>query len=114
MIFQLPIMDFPESPAPGVGSYDHLRPYLYSHDLRFSFGTDKGRPDGEWQHQLAQLPFADVIAQLESTGFAAVYVNRNGFPDKGAALIKAFQGIGLGDMIESERGDLLCIFLKKP
>ena len=55
-----------------------------------------------------------MISQLESAGFAAIYVNRNGFPDKGAGLIKAFKGIGFGDMIESDRGDLFCIFLKKP
>jgi len=113
MVFQFPVMDFPESPAPGVGAYEHLRPYLYSHDLRFSFGTDKGRPGEEWQHQLDKVPLGDMVAQLESDGFAAVYVNRNGFSDGGAGLIKAFQAMGRGDMIESERGDLFCLFLKR-
>jgi hypothetical protein len=44
MVFQLPIMEFPEVPAPGVPPYDHFRPYLFSKQLRFSFGSMKGRP----------------------------------------------------------------------
>lgn len=112
MVFQIPIMEFPESPAPGVGSYDHFRPYLYSHRLRFSFGSDKGRPREKWQQQLAGLSLGEVISRLESFGFSAIYVNRNGFSDKGEGLVKAFKEAGRGDMIESEKGDLLCVFLK--
>jgi phosphoglycerol transferase len=113
MVFQTPIMDFPESPAPGVTSYDHFRPFLYSRDLRFSFGSDKGRPDGDWQHQFTQLSLPEVVAQLESAGFSAIYVNRSGFANQGADLVKAFQSAGLTDIINSERGDLFCVVLRK-
>lgn len=112
MVFQIPVMDFPESPALGVGSYDHFRPYLYSHQLRFSFGSDKGRPQEQWQRNLAQLPLGVVINQLESYGFSALYVNLNFFTDKGAALIKSLKDMSRGDMFQSDRGDLLCVFLK--
>jgi phosphoglycerol transferase len=112
MVFQIPIMEFPESPAPGIGSYDHLRPYLYSHQLRFSFGSDKGRPREEWQKALGQLQLSAAVGKLESYGFSAIYVNRNGFADKGASLIKAFQDMGRGEMIESDRGDIFCVVLK--
>jgi hypothetical protein len=114
MVFQIPIMDFPESPAPGIGSYDHFRPYLYSRQLRFSFGTDKGRPEADWQRQLAGLSLDGLVAQLASDGFAAIYVNRNGLAGNGDDLVKAFKAMGLGDMIESDRGDLFCVVLKKP
>jgi hypothetical protein len=114
MVFQIPVMDFPESPVPGIGSYDHLRPYLYAHNLRFSFGTDKGRPEGDWQQQLAGLSLNGLVARLESDGFGAIYVNRNGVANNGDDLVTAFKARGLGDMIESDRGDLLCILLKKP
>jgi hypothetical protein len=113
MVFQLPVMDFPESPASGVGSYDHFRPYLYSQKLRFSFGAEKGRPAADWQHQLVQQSFGDVIMQLEGMGFAAIYLNRNGVPDKGASMIKALNEMGYGNIIESRDGDLVCIFLQK-
>jgi phosphoglycerol transferase len=112
MVFQLPIMAFPESPAPGVGSYDHFRPYLYAHDLRFSFGSDKGRPEVEWQQELTRLSLSEVIQELESYGFSALYINRNGFPNQAQGLVKALQAEGLNDMIESDRHDLVCVFLK--
>jgi phosphoglycerol transferase len=112
MVFQIPVMDFPESPVSGVGASDHFRPYLYSHQLRFSFGTDKGRADGQWQHDLAQQTLSAVIPQLESYGFSALYVNLNYFSDRGAALIKALKDMGLEGMFESDRGDLLCVMLK--
>jgi hypothetical protein len=112
MVFQIPVMDFPESPATGVGAYDHFRPYLYAHDLRFSFGTDKGRFTDKWQHGIPQLPLGDVVNQLEAYGFSAVYVNLNGFPDKGAKLINGFKAAGRDDMFYSDRGDLLCVLLK--
>ena len=112
MVFQIPVMDFPESPVAGVGASDHFRPYLYSTQLRFSFGSDKGRPEGQWQHNLAQLPLAEVITQLESFGFAALYVNLNCFTDKGEALVKELKSQGHSDMFESDRGDLLCVMLK--
>jgi len=112
MVFQLPIMEFPESPAPGMGSYDHFRPYLYSQHLRFAFGSDKGRPRENWQQEFVGMQLNEIVNRLESYGFAAVYVNRSGFPDKGEALEKAFKQIGRGEIIESEQGDLFCVFLK--
>ena len=112
MIFQLPMMTFPESPASGVGPYDHLRPYLYARDLRFSFGSDRGRPEADWQLGLTRLTLSEVIQELESYGFAALYINRNGFSDHGQQLVKALQTMGFNDMIESDRHDLVCVFLK--
>ncbi len=114
MVFQLPIMDFPESPVSGLSSSDHFRPYLYSHSLRFSFGTDKGRPELDWQQQVRSLSTEQLVAQLEGAGFAAIYVNRNGFDNQGADLVKIFQQMGRTEIIESQRGDLLCVVLKKP
>ncbi|MCE0498945.1 MAG: tetratricopeptide repeat protein [Methylacidiphilales bacterium] len=111
MVFQLPIMDFPESPLGSLTPYDHLRPYLYSRHLRFSFGSDKGRPQDKWQHDLSQLTFTDEVSRIESYGFAAIYLNRNGYEDKGEGLLKALKEMGHGDTLESPQGDLVCISL---
>ena len=112
MVFQVPIMEFPESPVPNVGSYDHFRPYLYSHHLRFSFGSDKGRPQDKWQQALSQLPFDAAVSRLESYGFSAVYVNLNGFQDHGDSLVKKLKDTGHDEMITSDKGDLLCVILR--
>ena len=112
MVFQLPIVDFPESPVPGVSGYDHFRPYLFSKNLRYQFGSIKGRPKADWAHGLSRLSLPEAVEKLERYGFAAVYVNRNGFQDKGAAALKSFKELGRTDIIESPLGDLYCVLLK--
>lgn len=111
MVFQIPVMDFPESPAPGVPSYDHLRPYLYSKNLRFSFGSNKGRADGRWQHELARMSLPDAVREIQNRGFSALYINRNGFPDKGKAIEDTLRSLGHSQVINSQKGDLVCIVL---
>ncbi|MFM9010963.1 MAG: hypothetical protein ACKON8_08865 [Planctomycetota bacterium] len=131
MVFQLPVMDFPESPAPGVPSYDHFRPYLYGGGLRYSFGSMKGRPREEWQKAIQAKMFEGAagdqqaqkirfniasvnaaVDELQKKGFAALYVNRNGFPDRGKGLLEALAELGFdAPPIESQLGDLACIRL---
>ncbi len=111
MIFQTPIMDFPESPAPGIPPYDHLRPYLYSRTLRFSFGGVKGRSDTAWQRELTKTDLPTVLKTLREKGFSAIYINRNGFPDKAEGFLKALAGLGVTQRIDSPMGDLVCVII---
>jgi hypothetical protein len=112
MVFQIPPMDFPEGPIPGVSAYNHFRPYLYSHKLRFSFGSTKGRPKADWAHRLESLDLKERITRLESHGFSAVYVNAAAFPDKARGLAAALRGMGRGEVIHSPGGDLFCVVLR--
>jgi hypothetical protein len=114
MVFQLPIMEFPESPVPGIPAYDHLRPYLYSRKLRFSFGSMKGRTREQWQRDLGTIPLERAVEQITDRGFAAIYLNRNGFPDKGKQIIEKLREMGFTrPQIVSSGGDLVCIPLVK-
>ena len=115
MVFQLPIMEFPEAPSPGVPPYDHFRPYLYSRQLRFSFGSMKGRPREQWQKELGQMPFEQAVARIKERGFAAIFINRNGFPDKGRQIEDKLVEMGYSaPPIRSAAGDLTCILLDAP
>jgi hypothetical protein len=122
-------MDFPESPIPGIPSYDHFRPYLYGGRLRYSYGSMKGRPREEWQKAVQQkliegavpdqqaqkirFNIANVnaaIDELQKRGFTALYVNRNGFPDRGRGLFEALAELGFkAPPIDSPLGDLSCL-----
>lgn len=114
MVFQLPVMEYPESPVPGLGSYEHFRPYLYSSKLRYSFGSQKGRDREAWQRELATMPIDKVAAELERRGFAAFYVNRRGFADGGKAIEDSLRELGYTrPLIRSPAGDLDCIPLVK-
>mgnify|MGYP001545767823 FL=1 len=50
-----------------------------------------------------------AIAMLRQRGFAAIYVNRAGYDDRGAGLEAMLRQLGLSEIIESDRGDLLCV-----
>ena len=133
MVFQLPVMDFPETPIPGVPSYDHFRPYLHGSRLRYSFGSMKGRPREEWQKAVQQKLFEGAVPdqqaqkirfnianvnaaidELQKRGFKAIYVNRNGFPDRGKGLFEALAELGFdAPPIDSPLGDLSCLLLGK-
>ena len=118
MVFQLPIMQFPEAPAPGMPPYDHLRPYISSplsgKHLRFSFGSMKGRPREQWQQDLGKVPFEKAVSQIADRGFAAIYLNRNGFPDQGKQIVEKLREMGFTKpRIDSSAGDLVCIPLTR-
>ena len=111
MVFQIPIMEFPESPVPGLSPYDHLRPYLFSDHLRYSFGSMKGREDTMWQKDLSKLSLEDAVKKLREFGFQAILINRNGFSDKAKGFLGSLAGMGFSQVIESPAGDLVCVVL---
>jgi hypothetical protein len=131
LVFQLPVMDFPESPLPGIPTYDHFRPYLYSDGLRFSFGSMKGREQERWQQEVQQQLVSGArvdqeqqqirfdpgsvrkaVEEMKRRGFTAVYVNRNGFPDRGKGVEEAFLELGYTrPPLRNATGDLACIVL---
>jgi len=113
MVFQIPIMSFPEAPAPGITSYEHFRPYLFSKHLRFSFGATRETMETGWQSKLAGLDLPAFVQYIKSKGFQAIYINRKGFADKGEELAKALQGLGVTKKIDSRNGDLVCFILPK-
>jgi phosphoglycerol transferase len=131
MVFQLPVMD--GSPVPGVPSSDHYRPYLSSKQLHFSHGASRGSDVLQWQQavqqqllngatlnqQTQQIQFnqnsvGTAVEEMRKRGFAAIYVNRNGFPDRGKGLEKSLLERGyLKPPIDSAAGDLVCFPLEK-
>jgi len=112
MVFQLPVMDFPESPLRTESAYDHLRPYLYTHHLHFSFGSVKGRSREEWQHEMEKMSLPDSIAEVKSRGFSALYVSRVGYPDGARDLQQNLQALGYRNIIQSSNDDLFCVLLQ--
>lgn len=93
LVFQLPVMDFPEgSPRYRLKSYDHFRPYLGTDTSRFSFGTRKSRAIGRWQRDFARMRPDELLSELEEVGFNAVLIDPAGYSDprQFSALVMAF------------------------
>ena len=87
MIFQLPYFPFPEHPPIfELPDYDHMKAYLHSTSLRWTYGAIKGREGDLWQRSISALPLPEFVESLSFAGFNGIYVDRFGYRDKGAAL----------------------------
>jgi phosphoglycerol transferase len=85
-IFQLPYVPFPENPpVVGMTDYDHLRGYIHSDSLRWSYGGVKGRESG-WQPKLLAKPIGVATIGLATVGFDGLYIDRAGYADRAARL----------------------------
>ena len=98
-VLQLPYVTFPENVQPGleIGPYEPLRPYLQPSDLRWSYGAIKGRPSADWQADLADQPTEVLLDTVLDEGFAGIYIDRFGYPDRAAKLESE-----LGELLEGE------------
>jgi hypothetical protein len=113
MVFQLPVMMFPEvGPRGQLGDYEHFRPYLATDSLRFSYGSLKGRSRGRWQREAEMLPTDELVRRLERYGFAALYFNKRGFADRGEKLLTELTAMGRTQRIEGRQGDQVAVLLE--
>lgn len=80
-VFQIPIVPYPEAGTTvGMPDYDHIRGYLHSDTLRWSYGASKGRDD-VWIEELKWLGPVPLVLAAAAIGFDAVWVDRSGFTD---------------------------------
>ena len=86
-VFQLPVVPFPENPpVRDMADYAHLRPYLTSSSLRWSYGAFRGTSLADWQLALPQTSTTGLVDDVVAAGFCAVEVDRAGFADRAATL----------------------------
>jgi hypothetical protein len=112
-VFQLPVLVFPEAAPPHqLADYEHFRPYLATRSLRFSYGALRGRSRGRWQREIETLSTPDLVAKLERSGFAAVYLNRSGFADRAEKLLLELAAAGRAQRVESTLGGQVVVFLQ--
>lgn len=112
MVFELPVCDFPEVPPRfEMADYEHFRLYLHSQTLRYSYGSDKGRARELWQREVEMLPPIHLVESLEQFGFSALLINKRGYADHAAALLKALKATGR-ETLDPGQSDFACIFLQ--
>ncbi len=112
-IFQLPVLGFPEVATPHqLNDYEHFRPYLASDTLQFSYGAAKYRARSRWQRDLDGRPMAEVVPRLEAYGFAALYLNRKGYADRGEGALRELAALGYTRRIESPAGNQVAVLLR--
>lgn len=90
-ILQLPYMSYPENGSiQGLSDYDLLTGYLHTTDLRWTYGAIRGRLS-DWHRVHQGLPPEQLATAAAAAGFGAVYLDRTGYADGGAATAAALE-----------------------
>lgn len=107
MVLQLPYTPYPEhGPVGQMMDYDQLLPRVQSHrsDLRWSAGALKGRAD-DWMALTYGLSTDEIVTNAAAAGFAAVWLDRAGYDDGGAAITQELTTLlGTGPSVTSDSG----------
>ena len=107
MVFQLPVVDFPEHGSVGrMSAHDLIKEgYLHSSTLRWSAGGVRGR-DGEWQWPAADLPMRDLVRGVTAMGFSTVMLDRYGFKNHSDTQVRELEAL-LGPPIATSEHRLI-------
>lgn len=112
MVFQLPVMGFPEVTPPfRLVDYELFRPYLVTEELKFSYGAAKFRARSRWQRDLENLPVETLVRRLERYGFAALYINRKGYEDRAERMLDELKTLGYTRQMRGTLGHQVVVFL---
>ena len=100
-VFQFPITDFPQDTNVGpMFAYDHALPYLNTDRFRWSWPSLSPRHVA-WSRIIGSLHGQALVRALAAAGFGAVWVDRFGYSDSGAATIN---DVVSGGAVEVLRG----------
>jgi len=87
MVFQLPVLTYlNEIGREQMQPLDHIKPYLVSTRVHWSFPAISDSVV-RWQQQVGRLPTPVLATALTAQGFHAVLVDRNGYNDRGLAVL---------------------------
>ena len=111
MVFQLPYMTFPENgPLHRMTQdFEHIKPYLHSTKLRWSYGAIRADQNDMWQRTVVLKPVPQFIDEIIANGFSGVYINRNGYEDNAASLEAQLKTL-LGESPITNRDGTLLFF----
>jgi hypothetical protein len=105
-VFQLPYMRFPEPKSiRRMYAYDALKGYLHSRDLRWSFGSVRGRRPN-WPAKLQKEPIAVAVPAVAAAGFEGLWIDRAGYPARARAQEAMVQRVTGGRPLVSRDGRL--------
>jgi hypothetical protein len=78
-VFCLPYVPFPEA-IDGAMAYEHVRGYLHTRSLRWSFGAMKGREADAWQREVAFAATNEFLQRIVCRGFDGLFLDEKGDP----------------------------------
>ena len=108
-VLQLPLAGFPEQPPiHRMLPYEHLKGYVHSDTLRWSFGAMRTRLPEDWAGAVLDRPADEMAAAAAAAGFRAVYVDTFGYADGGAQTLASLSALlGGPPALRSDDGRLV-------
>jgi phosphoglycerol transferase len=101
-IFQLPVTGFPPlSTHERMQSYDHIKPYLWSNHLNWSWPSFSQR-HRSWQDNISTLDNKSLLRSLALSGFGLIWVDRYAYKDNGDTLIRGLVDSGAKEVLSDE------------
>jgi phosphoglycerol transferase len=77
-----------------LGSYSHVRGYLHTKNLRWSFGAMRGREADNWARQTFLEPPEAMIRRLAYRGFDGLFVDKRGLaPERADGIVEGFRRV---------------------
>jgi hypothetical protein len=112
MVLQLPFRTYlNDSGVERMQPYDHFKLYLVSRQIHWSYPAFSNAQTG-WQEAASILDPARLPYQIVADGFAAIVVDRYGYPDNGAAVVAALRK-GLRDQdVLAENGRYIALDIR--
>jgi|GEM_PF-117935 len=105
MIYQLPYWEYP--PGPGINNMNPnelLQPYLYSSNIKWSFGAFSNEKSLLWNEYVSDQSTNDMVDSLCYMGFDGIFINSAAYTDdEFGDLIEQLQNIlGNPDLVSSD------------
>lgn len=108
MIYQLPYHIYPEGgPVNSMADYHLLIGYLYSDNLRWSYGGSKGRESDLWNQFVGSQTPDVIVSMVKEKGFAGIYIDKRAYTDEEFNNLIVTLNACIGhEPISSENGNL--------
>ena len=82
MIFQLPYYKFPEmGNVKDLGDYEMFKGYLFSDNIKWSYGGYKGRNSDLWNRYITSLSVKEMLEKISIAGFNGIYIDRKAYTE---------------------------------
>lgn len=104
MVYQLPYMDFPEAGnINNLGSYELFTGYLFTDNLKWSYGGVKGRNLETQKFNMDNGMSYAFLYEIRQAGFQAVYIDTNGYADKGKEILAFYNNLNLEPIVSKDQ-----------
>lgn len=82
MVFQLPYYKFPEmGNIKDLGDYEMFKGYLFSENIKWSYGGYKGRQSDLWNRYITSLSVKEMLEKISIVGFNGIYIDRKAYTE---------------------------------